>query len=74
MTDEILTDIAELELPFGRRAMVRDVRFESGLRMVRLVLREGKRITQIDLDEDSARRLGDTLRAAADNPVADINQ
>lgn len=66
MADETLKDLAELELPFGRRAMIREVGFESGLRMVRLVLREGKRITQVDLDEDTARKLAAALVSAAD--------
>lgn len=66
MADETLKDLAELELPFGRRAMIREVSFESGLRMVRLVLREGKRITQVDLDEDTARKLAAALVSAAD--------
>ncbi|KUJ80502.1 hypothetical protein AVO45_05490 [Ruegeria marisrubri] len=66
MADETLKDLAELELPFGRRAMIREVSFASGLRMVRLVLREGKRITQVDLDEDTARTLAAALVSAAD--------
>lgn len=70
MNDEVITEIAEFELPFGRRAIVREVNFESGLRMVRLVLREGRRITQVDLDEHSAKSLGDALITAAKSPVS----
>ena len=69
MADESIRDIAEIALPFGRLAKVREVDFESGLRMVRLVLQEGRRITQIDLDEASAKALGDVLCRAADGPV-----
>jgi len=64
MDDETVTELAYIELPFGRRASVREVRFESGLRMVRLVLREGKRITQVDMDEAAALKLGQELCAA----------
>jgi len=67
MTDETLTDLAELDLPFRRRAILREVAYESGMRMVRLVLFEGKRVTQIDLDEDAARQLGNLLVSGADN-------
>ena len=66
MADGALTDLAEIELPFGRRAVLREVRFDSGLRMVRLVLREGRRITQIDMDEAAARALAGALNDAAD--------
>lgn len=54
MTDEVTTDLAEIELPFGRRAVLKDVAFESGLKMLRLVLREGKRITIVDMDPAGA--------------------
>jgi len=67
MTDETLTDLAELDLPFRRRAILREVAYESGMRMIRLVLFEGKRVTQIDLDEDAARQLGNLLVSGADN-------
>jgi len=61
MADETIRDIAKLELPFRRKASIREVRHESGMRMLRLVLREGTRITQVDLDADTARELGQTL-------------
>lgn len=54
MTDEVTTDLAEVVLPFGRRAVLKDVAFESGLHMLRLVLREGKRITIVDMDATGA--------------------
>ncbi len=65
MSDVELTELAEFELPFGRRAILRQAKFESGLTMVRLVLREGTRITQIDLDDNSAAQLGKALTNAA---------
>ena len=61
MAEDTLKDIAQLDLPFGRIATVREVTFESGLRMLRLVLREGNRITQVDLDGASAAALGKVL-------------
>ncbi len=66
MTDQTLTDLGEFELPFGRVARLKSVEFESGLKMVRLILREGRRITQVDLDDPSARQLGFALVSAAD--------
>ncbi len=67
MSEDTIKDLAELELPFGRRALIREVIYESGLRMVRMVLREGTRITQIDLDEDSANQLAAVLQQATSN-------
>ena len=62
---ETVTDLTEFDLPYRRHARLRQVEFEGGLKMVRLVLREGRRITQIDLDAASARRLGTALTDAA---------
>jgi len=62
---EKLTEIAEIELPYRRQARLREVEFDGGMKMIRLVLREGRRITQVDLDADSARRLGALLADAA---------
>ena len=64
MADEI-TDLTVLELPYRRRATLKRVDFDSGMSMVRLVLREGTRITQVDLDADSARALSSALADAA---------
>jgi len=61
MTDEVVTDLAEFELPFGRRATLKNVAFESGLQMLRLTLREGRRFTIIDLDPASAAALGNDM-------------
>ena len=61
MADETVIEIGEFDLPFGRRAILRGVTHDSGLRMVRLILREGRRITQVDMDEAAARDLGAAL-------------
>ena len=67
MTSEVITDIAELELPYGRRATLKNVEFEGGMNMLRVTLREGRRFTIIDLDADSARDFGNQLSNWADN-------
>lgn len=62
---DTLTDLADFELPYGRKALLRRVDFEGGMSMVRLVLREGTRITQVDLDAAGASDLGEALMSAA---------
>lgn len=69
MADDV-TDLGQFELPFGRIAMLREVKHESGLRLLRLVLREGRRITQVDLDEAAAAALGEALVKNAGLPRA----
>lgn len=63
---ETLRDIAQIDLPYRRRAILREVEFDSGMKMVRLILKEGTRITQVDLDAGTARSLGGLLSDAAD--------
>ncbi len=60
MTDDV-RDIATYELPYRRKAELKEFTFDSGMKMLRLVLREGHRITQIDLDADSAAALADAM-------------
>jgi len=74
MPDEKITDLAAMELPFRRKAKLRLVEFESGMKMVRLVLREGTRITQVDLDKESASQLAQALLDGAKSASDDVGQ
>ena len=58
---EDFREIANYELPYSRKAELREVSFEGGMKMLRLILREGRRITQVDLDADSAMALSDAM-------------
>lgn len=75
MTDDTatLSELAEHELPFGRRVRLLDVDYHNGLHMLRLIWREGTRITQIDIDATSADLLANGLKswATAHKPDAD---
>jgi len=64
-TDVELSEIAEHELPFGRRVRLVSATYESGLRMLRVNIREGRRITQIEVDPDGAEALAANLMAWA---------
>lgn len=55
----------DVELPYKRIANVKVAEFDGGMRMVRLIIREGKRITQVDLDADTAQRLAQALDTTA---------
>ena len=70
---EQLTDLAILDLPYRRRATLRRVEFDSGMTMVRLVLKEGTRITQVDLDTEAATALGEALLTSARDIAGDIH-
>ena len=55
MSDEERTELATIDAPYGRRIRLQDVRFESGMRLLRVIVREGNRITVFELDTATAR-------------------
>ena len=61
MSAEIKTRIATIEAPYRREIWLDDVRFESGMRLLRVTIKEGRRFTQLDLDEATAGRCGQSL-------------
>ncbi|MCA1909368.1 MAG: hypothetical protein LDL39_13495 [Magnetospirillum sp.] len=63
MSEEKITPLAEIEAPWSRQLSLSAVDHDSGLRMLRLRIKEGRaRFTIIDLDERTARELADQLR------------
>ena len=64
MTDnpnEIIRNRSEFDLPFGRNINIKTIEYESGLHMLRLTIREGRRFTILDIDKNSAKLLGNDL-------------
>jgi hypothetical protein len=66
------TRIATIEAPYRKEIWLDDVRFESGLRLMRVTIKEGRRFTQLDLDAAAAGRCGqrmlDWARSASEDP------
>ena len=64
----------QLAAPWGKEIVVQGLAFESGLTMVRLRIREGRRFTVLDLDAASAAKLAEAIAIAFDkaaHPQAD---
>lgn len=47
-------EIAVLQAPYRREVRLEEAHYESGMVMFRVIIREGHRITQLDLDADTA--------------------
>ncbi len=47
-------EIAVLQAPYRREVRLEEARYESGMVMFRVIIREGHRITQLDLDTETA--------------------
>ncbi len=54
MPEEEKERLETLIAPFGREVRLDEVRFESGMRLLRVTIREGKRITVLDVDAETA--------------------
>jgi hypothetical protein len=67
MTDETKERLATIAAPFHREVRLDDVRFDSGMRLLRIVIREGHRITQLDIDPATARTWGDVMLRWSDD-------
>lgn len=54
MSNEIITALDKFAAPYGREVGLEDVEHESGMRMLRIRIREGSRFTILDIDADTA--------------------
>jgi len=71
MTEEVVSERSQHRLPYGRTITLKNVAHESGLKMLRLTIREGRRFTIVDLDNASARELAADLAGWVDeNPTS----
>ncbi len=50
--------IEEFDVPYNRKIKLEDIIHESGMAMVRMHIREGRRFTIIELDAQSAEKMG----------------
>jgi hypothetical protein len=48
------TRIGTIAAPYGREVWLSEVDFESGMRLLRVTIREGTRYTILDLDAETA--------------------
>ncbi len=61
MNDEVVKTLDKFAAPYGRDVTLESVEHESGLRMLRIRIREGRRFTVMDIDGDTARRWGSAM-------------
>lgn len=70
MTDVTRKPLATFAAPYRREVRLEEATFDGGMEMLRVIVREGHRITQLDLDRDTARAWGAAMTAWADRPEA----
>lgn len=56
-----VNDLGMLNLMYGKELRIEEIVYDSGLRLLRLRLKEGKRFTTIELDADNAAKWADII-------------
>ncbi len=69
MSGETVTPLERFDAPWGRQIELQDVRYESGMRLMRVRIREGKRFTVLELDGATATGLAKALASWAEDPA-----
>lgn len=63
-----------LQTPFEQIIEIRQIIHESGVPLLRLILRDGQRYQLLDLDVATAHALGKTLKIWAEETAVKFNQ
>ena len=58
MTDSVKTRLKSIAAPYGREVRLDDVAYPSGMRLLRITIREGARYTGLEIDAATRARLG----------------
>ncbi len=66
MSGDTVTRLERIEAPYGRELELHEVLYESGMRLLRMRIREGRRFTILELDAATAAHLGGAMRAWAE--------
>ena len=62
MSDSTKTRITTFAAPYGREVRLDDVAYPSGMRLLRLTIREGARYTVMEIDAATAVEWADEMR------------
>ncbi len=59
-----VAEVGRTGAPWGKELLIQAVEYQSGMRLARLRIREGRRFTVVDLDLATARWLTEALETA----------
>lgn len=65
MSDPEVNELARITAPFRREVVLQDVLHESGMRLLRVRIREGTRFTILDIDVPTAETWATTMQSWA---------
>jgi Family of unknown function (DUF6967) len=62
MSDSVKKPLKTIAAPYGRHIRLDDVAYESGLKLLRVTIREGARYTILEIDAATALEWADEMR------------
>jgi hypothetical protein len=65
VSEPVVTDLENIDAPYGRKVLLQNVAHESGLTLLRIRIREGNRFTILDIDIPTAKLWADRMQAWA---------
>lgn len=66
MSEETVKRLERFKAPYGREITLDDVEHESGMKLLRITVREGRRFTIFDLDAPTATHWATSLASWAE--------
>ncbi len=70
MNAESVTELEAFDAPYGKAVRMQEVVHDSGLRLLRVTIREGNRFTIMDLDAATAAHWAAAMARWAEPPAA----
>ena len=74
MQGETRERLETLTAPYGREVRLDHVQFESGMQLLRVTIREGKRITVLDVDGPTALAWAKTMTQWAESAAGAVEK
>jgi uncharacterized protein DUF6967 len=62
VTDSVKTRLKEIAAPYGREIRLDEVAYASGMKLLRVTIREGGRYTMLELDAAAALEWGEAMQ------------
>ncbi len=66
MSDSVKTPLKTIPAPYGRQIRLDEVAYESGMKLLRVTIREGGRYTILEIDAATAAEWGEEMRKWAE--------
>ena len=60
-SEKVITEMETVQLPWAKTIELGEAEYDGGYKMIRLRIREGRRITDLELDAETATTLAEKL-------------